>query len=929
MSRSLPSDFVVQCEADYSRPYFILGINWGTSVEPIWRYYMDRDTTSFVASGDRRPASGLITKAFVIDWGENPMRIREQQVNSVEGRTIKLEDTEGHIRAMFASTVRQQKGVIIYRMFDADDVTWPGDAVPVFAGSVLPMNWSETDCIVTLQFEDAARRFFPDVAIYATQSIFGSEMVPESRDKMMPIPWGKVHRMKALRVLGPWENKTRTSFVADTGDVTIDVDYHPSEIGITSLGTSSHPIPVFIGPDLVQGYFVESSSPDDTPSTFTIKSGAGITLASAVIEMVVGTGTRDAYIRATSIRPDNQQTTLLDAVEVGDPVRVFIFDPTNNWVDTTITVLEREDPWPNWYRIRFASTTVQRDMAPGAPIHFISPDVDRRGWQAGVTMQPKVANSVYIASAFPSKGVLLVEGYGKVWDMNGESRQDFVKLGKSFNEGLVDTVPFEEADYDAYIVNRDDDTWFTELGHNVTTITMAMLPRGMNPDLDTNDIWLTMLGITEDFVLLNDEIRNPALVILQYLECEWLLNLAAENIDYPSFTAAATLLDGYFVGWAQTKPMKGIEILQEIARQCHSIILLDGDAVQIVVLQNYSTTAALTFDTGSNQSPAGDFDNIKAGSLELGESSIVDIVTNMVGKWTKYRDEYSGKDGYNIQAINTGALALFQRKDREFPIDLYWRRDDAALEVEFWLTRESRIYGLVKFVGYHDALKLLPGDWIKITYWAGSAGAIDTGTDLKTESIKRVSAVSHTFTGDDVGRKLVITGPTGAIKSKFTVTITAAPGTYSYGPIGNTLLCTMISNSFGFISAFGIGPGYSLIAGGIGFNFCTFEEDVAGSGAPQYAEDPGATAGNGTLVIDVDGSETGWDTGDYTILSVASGIATLDRNLASHPLSAGVFSIRESTDVVLQDKFCEVTAVTDKGPDGEVAIECRYPKFTF
>ncbi len=844
MSRSLPADFETQCEADASRPYFILAINWGTSADPLWRYYLDRATTSFEATGTRIPAGGVITTAFVTDWGENTMRLREQQVNSVEGRAVKLEDTEGHIRSMFAATPRQKKGVIIYRMFDDDSVTWPTDALAVFAGSILPMQWTENDCTVTLQFEDAARRFFPDVAIYATTPVFGADMPPESRDQMMPIPWGKAHRVKCLRVAGPWETKSRTSYTADTGSVTIDVDDHPVlDLGLSSLGTIGSPIEVFIGPDLVEGYFTESVSPDDTPSTFTIVDGDGITLASAVLEMVVGTTTRYAYIRATSIRPENQQSVLMDNVIVGDSVRVFVFDPTNDWITTTITELTADDPWPGWYKIKFASTTVQVNMSPGSVVHFLSGTTMRRGWQAGVTLQPKLANAVYIVSAFPSKGVLLVEGFGNLWDMNGESRKDFVKLGKSYNEGLAGTVPFEETNYQNFTVNLEDDTWnYTgtldegasfDLGQDVTTITMPLLPRSMNPDLDTNDIWATVLGVPEDLDIDLDEIRNPALVILQYLESEFLLGLDAANIDYPSFTAATTALAGYFVGWVQTKPMKGIEIIQEIARQCHSIILLDGDKVQIVVLLNTSEVAALEFDTGPNQSPTGALDNIKRGSLSLAESSIVDIITNLVAKWRKYHDDLTGQKGFSVQGINTGALAIFERKEREMPIDLFWRRDDVSTEVDFWLTRESRIYGLVKFIGYHDALKLLPGDWIKVTYWSGQGAAVDTGTDLVLETALQVSSASHTFISADIGRKLVITG-----------------------------------GSF-------------------------------------------------------------WVTGDYTIVSVSGGWATLDREPGELPLTSGEWSLREATDVVLQDKFCEVTAVTDQGLDGEVAIECRYPKFSF
>lgn len=842
MSRSFTADFLAQTEADASRPYFVLGINWGTSVVPIWRYYLDRSASEFVATGERVPA-GVITTAFVTDWGENPMALKEQQVNSVESRTIKLEDTEGHIRSMFSATPRQQKGVLIYRMFDDDSVTFSADAQVVFAGSILPLNWTETDCIATITLEDASRRFFPDVGLYATQEVFGDFLPRESRDQMMPICWGKVHRVKALRVAGPYETKTRTSFSADSGDVTIDIDDHPSELGITSLGSSGSPIPVFIGPDKVTGYFLESGSPDDTPSTFTIKAGVAITIASATIEMVVGTSTRDAYIRATSIRPENMQQVLLDQVVVGDDVRVFVFDPTNDWIETTITVLERDDPWPGWYRMRFASSTAQANMAPGSMIHFLHQSVARRGWQAGVTITPYNSNSIYIANAFASHGVLLVEGFGNVWDMNGESRKDFVKIGKSFNEGLAGTVPFEETDYDNFTVNLDDSQWnYTgtgsegtsiDLGRNVTTITMPALPRSMNPDLDTNEIWVTLLGTPEDLDPLNDEIRNPALVILQYLESEYLFGLDASNIDYPSFTAATTALAGYFVGWAQIKPMKGLELLQEIARQCHCIILLDGDAVQIVVLLNSSATAALTFDTGSNQSPPGALDNIKAGTLELAESSIVDIVTNIVGRWTKYWDDKTGKEPFNVQGINPGALERFDRKERDFAINLFWRRGDVETEVDFWLTRESRIYENVKFTGYHDALKLLPGDWIKVTYWSGLSGAIDSGTDLEAETDESVSSVTHTFTGDDVGRKLVIT---------------------------------------------------------------------AGSG---------------------------WTTGDYTIVSVATGIATLDRSPATMGELNGTWSLREATDVILQDRYCEIVSVTDKGLDGEVEIACRFAKFVF
>lgn len=105
--------------------------------------------------------------------------------------------------------------------------------------------------------------------------------------------------------------------------------------------------------------------------------------------------------------------------------------------------------------------------------------------------------------------------------------------------------------------------------------------------------------------------------------------------------------------------------------------------------------------------------------------------------------------------------------------------------------------------------------------------------------------------GSSVGSTSTLTGN----KNKFTITVTSPSVTYAFGP-GGASDYFATTNGSGLISLLDTPTGYSVVAGGLGFDFATYEKNTAGEESPQYDETGGANAGKGTLVIDVAGTST-------------------------------------------------------------------------
>ena len=89
----------------------------------------------------------------------------------------------------------------------------------------------------------------------------------------------------------------------------------------------------------------------------------------------------------------------------------------------------------------------------------------------------------------------------------------------------------------------------------------------------------------------------------------------------------------------------------------------------------------------------------------------------------------------------------------EHEVFIYSNRTYVVNEISFWLTRWSRVYREVEFVAFIEAITLLPGDWIGLSY---TMAVEFDGSDLEQVSTTRVHSDGYTFTSADVGKRVSI-----------------------------------------------------------------------------------------------------------------------------------------------------------------------------
>lgn len=720
MPRSFTTNFKTAAASKSAKPYQVLEIDWGGVTGT--KYYLDRSSDSFTASGTRVPASG-IGNSLVMQWPSVGIALNESQVGATSQTQVVLDDYSGEITAILNSTERQRKLVTLYRMFDDDSVVWGTDNALMATFSLRPFDWSSQDNQITLNLGDLGPLLGKSISFVATSDVFAN--VPqESQDKSIPLCWGVAQRVEALLVKKPWQTKILQG-ATGSESMTVKVDNHPSEFGITD-GTVSD---AWLGGDKVSITWNQSATPDTVPSTVTIAATASCVLLSGVVTASYGTGS-DKYLTIADDR--FRQFRLSEYAIKGDDVMVLT---ASGWSSTTLSAIQADYPWPGWVAIQLADSTLMTNITPSTPIKFMLPNSYRRIWEAGTILKAYDQEHIYAANALPSKGVLKVEGYGTLTDESGQSRKGFVPLGQYVGDALVGGVCTPNQYFDPFTVNLNDSTYAATLGNNITTVTFKTPPRDSQANLDDNRIWCTVLGVEDAGDSTGTLITNPADIILEYLQNSSLMNVDSSNIDSTSFSDAATSLSGYVSGFAQIESKDGLQLLQDLARQCHSCLFFDQDKATIVVLSDTAGTSQHTFDTTTN-------DNMLQGSLKHAEQDVDNLVNELDFQWRSFWDDKDGAKPLDVKDVYLTSQAAFGRMTKTVPIYMHFRREDVVTEIEFWLGHWGSIWRTVSFTAFLDALILQPGDWISVTW-------IDGGSRDLFSGVKTMQVTKTTDTGKD------------------------------------------------------------------------------------------------------------------------------------------------------------------------------------
>lgn len=735
MPRTLTNAFETAAAKKNSAPYLVLEVDWGplTGVQ----YYLDRPPGAFnVQDGFRIPTTN-VGAALVVNWGHISLALKEGQIGATDQTSVTLDDYQGQITAILNQAEQQRRIVTIYRMFDDPTVVWNNDKAVVLVGCLRPFDWTAKDNQITLNLGDIGPLLAKDISCVASKIVF-PKIPTESQDKNIPLCWGRAQRVEALPISAPWETRLAQSTDGSnpvTVNITDDLSLLPGVVAET-------PYDGYVGTDPVTITFHQS--PDATTlCTATLNAGQAPVIAlisnlQFIISDVAG-GRFIFNFTPSQISPLSARQAILSADALQAPYIQASSGGTNLVISLpgqpdesgfpVVTTTKASpidwDPVSNktydttWWQV------VLQDNADGTLAHLKSnnilfnlkvagPSPAISIWPAGTTLRPKDQTTIYAVSALPSKAVQIVEGYGTISDSAGDTRKDFVVLGQvatTFTQNSSTTTVLS----DFFSVNLNDPTWNAAgLGRNITTITFPSAPRDWKPELDDNRIWCTVLGVEDVGDGSGNLVLNPALVILQYLENQFLMNVDLGSIDVASFAAAATALSGYSLGFAQIEAAKGLDQLQDIARQCHSVLLFDQGKARLVVLADSPGVVQRAFDASAN-------DNLLQGSLSTSETSVDDVVNEVHFKWRSSWDDKTGQKPLDSKNYNVSSINAFGHMTRETPIYVFWRRTDVEAERDWWLGHWSTIWRTVKFSGFLDALLLEVGDWITVR-WIDGAG---------------------------------------------------------------------------------------------------------------------------------------------------------------------------------------------------------------
>jgi hypothetical protein len=714
MARSFSSSFLAQAASKSARPYLVLEVDWGGTTGT--RYYLDRPANSFATNDGRRiPNAGVDSSVVVVRWPTISLSLKEGQIGATDQTSVVLDDTAGAITAILSSEEKQRTLVSVWRMFDDPTCIWDADKALIFLGCLRPFDWSAEDNRITLQLGDLGPLLAKSVSFPATSAIFPN--IPnEYQDRSLPLCWGYAQRVEAVLVSKPWVTNI-TQNTDGSAPCQVSIADHPADIGVDGSGHTIYQ--GYLGLDAVQVTFQQSSDPNNTASTATISKLYDPTLASAVLLGTVdGAGRTRFILQDQSIRPTALSDVLADYVGAGS--EVVIQSAKLGTVTTTLSTIITDAPWPGWYQVSFndPAGTLAANLQIDDTLKFLKNGSAMRAWPNGTRLCALDGNYVFVANALPSKNVSKVEGFGTLTDQAGNNRAAFIPLG-SYRQTFVAGSANQTVTGTAFSVNLDDNTWNnpigSKLGHNVTSITFPGSPRDVNNNLADDRIWVTLEGVEDQGDSRGNLITNPALIVLEYLENPYLMNVAPASVNMASFTAAASALAQYACGFAQVDSADGLALLQHITQLCHSVLLFDQGQANLMVLSDAPGTIRATFDCAAH-------DNLLQGSLSRAEAAVDDIVNDLTLKWRARWDDISGNQLLDSKNVKLTSIAAFGRISRELnPVDIYWRRADVAAERDWWLNHWSSIWRTVSFTAFLDACVLQPGDWVNVT-WVDGAG---------------------------------------------------------------------------------------------------------------------------------------------------------------------------------------------------------------
>ncbi len=714
LCREFPRQFTNKIGNSQQRPMPILTIRWNDDAAPV--NYIDRPESSIDSKIKRLLdlQNYGIGAATVLEWGNVTWELGEGAVGKADAATVVLSGRLVYDK--LTAEMGQNTVADLSVVYDEGDTARFSDRAVYFSGRlVAPITYDIGNDTTTITIESVLGNLKRTVGKLADVETFPS--IREAyADRALPIVWGCARRVEAILVDQPWE--TQSLFDEPSGNTVIEITDHPDDMGVISGDTYA----AFYGSFRVGGFFTQSSDKINTPSTFTITEVQDAVFATGAIAYMAPKGaTFEISNRYVVLNMDDMHPGGIDWVDVlvsGQNFGVFHTSSLGfGYQVYVIGAVEYHQPYRNHVRITLTADTTL--FTAGDAIEFIDPAAIRPLLQAGtgLTERGDSASWTYVANMLPSEKVVRVEGFGITLDDEGFDVEGFIPIGRQISPTDAGDAPSYQFDEDTFTIDLSDSTWFASLGHNVTTVNFSQRPRRMHKRLRSDRIWVTLQGTKHD----GSFTSNPARVIQEYLESPHLVALDAAQVDTDSFDAAALVMSGYRVGFAQIESQDAWEYLSRIANQCHSVIQVDAGVVRLVVLRNSVGTQALSINE----------DYLMDNAITI-ESSPMDDVASHV--YTTYRRTWDDQE----EAFETASHELANvtttigRNVQELELDLYPCRKVVDAEAKFWLNRWGVIYQDITVEMGIEGLCLRPGDWLHVDFAEPDATLVDEVMEVQT-----------------------------------------------------------------------------------------------------------------------------------------------------------------------------------------------------
>ena len=643
----------------------ILEVQWDSGT----KFYSTRPlTTPVVATG------------IVVDFPSRQVSGVPGKANAQSTITIELEDTDHSLRTTFFDVLPGPQNVLAFVHLFFIGTTWPTDRITEIGGVMTtPLRWDENRSVWSITLRGFEYHFDKDIGFLLTLEDFAELNCSEAEGRIIPIVYGNpCQRVPAFVVDRPGGGR-----LAQRLDVVPDTSLVVNRTAAKGAFTSGSTIDLIMGYanrwERITGSFATSGTAVfDINST--IAANRGAVLTEGTLDLFSEGGDNFVSIAKSDLGDNGEQS------RAGYPLYVQV--QNGAWAVLLVSRWQFEDS-----RI-VVSPRSTLDLVTGSPYKLGSVAGQDVKWPPGTPIYED-GTWTFIVNFLPSKEVVSVEAKGTINVPGGDSRTAWLRYNTAF-----------------FTVNLDNKSFNTVLGRaggdpGVTTVSLQFAPTQVGFESET--VWVTLKGITDDNTPSGTVLTNPADIIENLLENDFLGNLGATFINSASFTTAAALISTD-MAFAIVEPKKLNDLVTQLAHQGQMTYWWDEGKANVNFVNNTLSGSQLTL------TPA----NIARGTLSTEEQPVHEFTTELLGRYS------TAIPAPELKIVRKSAAAQTEFGINRDELNLwgYQAAVSVALTVEHWLIYRLQRQRVVRFTTYLVGLHLQPGDVVTIDVDDGNGNIV-------------------------------------------------------------------------------------------------------------------------------------------------------------------------------------------------------------